>query len=149
MFQILRLLADQQGRQRVLILRWHLTGGWNYDPDPEATAGPTRGIDYSGHQPKFTSDCNCHGHRVGLLEYPRNYFARKYRYDTSAAALADSYVSEFNGIEFGDWFLPSKDELNQIWVGLEGVGFLGESDFFYWSSSENGRGQRMGAVLWG
>jgi len=59
--------------------------------------------------------------------------------NNSAAALANSYESEINGIEFNDWFLPSKDELNEIWVGLEGVGFLGvDPDFFYWSSSENG-----------
>jgi hypothetical protein len=52
---------------------------------------------------------------------------------TSAAALADSYVSVFNEIEYGDWYLPSKDELNQIWVQL-GVNFLATD--FYWSSSE-------------
>lgn len=58
---------------------------------------------------------------------------------TSAAALANFYGSEVNGIEFYDWFLPSKDELNEIWVGLEGEGILGVApDFFYWSSSENG-----------
>lgn len=53
--------------------------------------------------------------------------------DFSAAALADFYVSEFDGIELEDWFLPSKDELDLIWEEL-GAGFLATD--FYWSSSE-------------
>ena len=54
----------------------------------------------------------------------------------SAAALADSYESTNDVIEFYDWFLPSKDELDEIWEGL-GVGFLGvDPHFSYWSSSE-------------
>lgn len=54
-----------------------------------------------------------------------------------AAALAKAYVSP-NGTS--DWFLPSKDELNELWEvramvgGVEGVdGLIALS---YWSSSE-------------
>jgi hypothetical protein len=38
---------------------------------------------------------------------------------TSAAALADSYTVTVSGVEYDDWYLPSKDELNQMckWQG--------------------------------
>jgi hypothetical protein len=78
---------------------------------------------------------------------------------TSAAALADSYTVTVSGVVYDDWYLPSKDELNQMckWVrnitgvalttlttvctggtintGAGAAGFV-END--YWSSSEFG-----------
>jgi hypothetical protein len=73
---------------------------------------------------------------------------------TSAAALADSYTVTVSGVLYDDWYLPSKDELNQMckWVrGVAwtsnatvctggtintGLGATGFQDDNYWSSSE-------------
>jgi hypothetical protein len=60
-------------------------------------------------------------------------------HNTSAAQEARDY----RAAEEGDWFLPSKDELNAIWDNLvddgtggnNGVG--GFADDHYWSSSES------------
>ena len=53
-----------------------------------------------------------------------------------AAGLARAYT----GGEYTDWFLPSKDELNQIYINkstLEAVsGFNAFTTSFYWSSTE-------------
>jgi hypothetical protein len=51
----------------------------------------------------------------------------------SAAALADAYSVTVGGVVFDDWFLPSKDELEQIFIQRLTVGGVSS---FYWSSSE-------------
>jgi hypothetical protein len=75
---------------------------------------------------------------------------------TSAAALADSHTVTVSGVVYDDWYLPSRDELNQMckwqrgqaWTsdatacnntgainsGSGAAGFVGER---YWSSSES------------
>ena len=49
---------------------------------------------------------------------------------TSAAAYADAY--EFGG--FDDWYLPAKDEFNELYEQRDMVGGFSGAD--YWSSSE-------------
>jgi hypothetical protein len=39
-----------------------------------------------------------------------------------------------NGVVYGDWFLPSKGELNQMYVNKTAIG--GFASGLYWSSSE-------------
>jgi hypothetical protein len=77
---------------------------------------------------------------------------------TSAAALADSHTVTVSGVAYDDWYLPSKDELNQMCKWQRGItgadlttlttactggtlnsgtgspGFVG--GVYYWSSSE-------------
>jgi hypothetical protein len=73
---------------------------------------------------------------------------------TSAAALADSHTVTVSGVVYDDWYLPSKDELNQMCKWVRGVAWTsdatvctsgtintgsGAADFVaggYWSSSE-------------
>ena len=55
--------------------------------------------------------------------------------NTYAAGVADDYVSP-NGT--GDWWLPSKDELQKMQENLNNKGVGGFASDFYWSSSEVG-----------
>ncbi|MDZ4131508.1 MAG: hypothetical protein U1E11_00075, partial [Dethiobacteria bacterium] len=65
--------------------------------------------------------------------------------DHPAAAICRDYRSEFEG----DWFLPSKDELHQMYLQKAIIG--GFVNRFYWSSSEvnyeNGWSQNFGSGI--
>lgn len=52
---------------------------------------------------------------------------------SSAAVAARSYTSLVSGMTYSDWYLPSKDELNELY-GQRTI--LGTSIGWYWSSSE-------------
>ena len=60
---------------------------------------------------------------------------------TSAAALADSQTVTVSGVVFDDWYLPSKDELNLIYLERVTVGGLEAAG--YWSSSEHDAGNAL------
>ena len=53
---------------------------------------------------------------------------------SGAANLADEYSATVNGVVYGDWFLPSKGELNQMYDNQAAIG--GFTPDYYWSSSE-------------
>ena len=52
-----------------------------------------------------------------------------------AAKICDEYVVEVGGVTYDDWYLPSKEELNKLYVNKNEVcGFVPD---YYWSSSES------------
>ena len=53
-------------------------------------------------------------------------------YPNTAAAVANAY----RGGGYGDWYLPSKDELNKLCLNKSAVGVFAER-LFFWSSSES------------
>jgi|TARA_B110000027_G_scaffold124411_1_gene140985 hypothetical protein len=50
-----------------------------------------------------------------------------------AAKLAADYEVTVDGITYDDWFLPSKDELNKLYLNKDAVG--GFANNYYWSST--------------
>ena len=52
-----------------------------------------------------------------------------------AAQLCADYTVTVGGNTYNDWFLPSKDELNQLYVNRAAIGGFTEGS--YWSSTEN------------
>jgi hypothetical protein len=58
-------------------------------------------------------------------------------YSTNAAgACYNITTSSGNAVPQGTWYLPAKDELNNICVSLRSLGFGGFSTGYYWSSAE-------------
>jgi len=51
----------------------------------------------------------------------------------TAAQICDALI--LNG--YSDWFLPSHDELNQMYIQRNVIGGFANSFPFYWSSTEN------------
>ena len=65
-------------------------------------------------------------------------------YTGGAAAVCDEYTITVNGIIYSDWFLPSKDELNQMYTNKAAINTTASansgSNFangYYWSSTED------------
>jgi len=60
-------------------------------------------------------------------------------YNGGAAKVCDDYINTENGTGvYGDWYLPSKDELIILYIYKVAIG--GFADAFYWSSSEYSAG---------
>jgi hypothetical protein len=52
----------------------------------------------------------------------------------SAAKVCADYTVTVNSVTYDDWYLPSKDELNKLYINR--VAIVGFASVYYWSSSE-------------
>ena len=57
---------------------------------------------------------------------------------------ANSQCATFIDGGYSDWYLPSKDELNQIYINLHKEGLGNFDDAFHWSSTENSTNHAWG-----
>ena len=64
---------------------------------------------------------------------------------TFAARLCNEYSVTVGSITYGDWYLPSKHELNLLYLQKNVVG--GFANSVYWSSTENGNGDAWGQAF--
>jgi hypothetical protein len=54
-----------------------------------------------------------------------------------AARMCNEYIVKVDGVTYGDWYLPSKFELNLLYLQKNVVGGFGNNNYnYYWSSTE-------------
>ncbi len=58
------------------------------------------------------------------------------RYTGGGAKVCLDYEIMEGGVTYSDWFLPSRDELNEMYIILKSNGYGGFSTGNYWSGTE-------------
>ena len=106
--------------------------GWRYlevAPTDLATGFPFGGATYnSGYQLVGT------GFSIGSGKNNTLLLVERIGEKTGSYAAKICYDYILNG--YDDWFLPSRDELNLMYVNLHKAGLGGFASYYYWSSSE-------------
>ena len=123
--------------------------GWNTGSDPARTWAQSTPANYQNTAVTGTATGIGWGYRNtrAIIQQGNSDTA------TSAAAIADSYTVTVSGVVYDDWYLPSRDELNQMCKWARGVAWISDDTLcsggtlntgsavgfvggHYWSSSE-------------
>jgi hypothetical protein len=64
----------------------------------------------------------------------------------STAGIAAKICSNLVLNGYSDWYLPSKDELLKLYLNRTSISFF--TDYYYWSSTENGSGEAWLVNFW-
>lgn len=110
---------------------------WNGGTDPQRPWAQSTPVDYTN-----TNLILNQGIGYGALNTKAIIDQGNSNTATSAAAMAASYSPSVNGTTVNDWFLPSEDDLKEVWNQRTAINFVA-SGFNYWSSTSvaqaNGR----------
>lgn len=107
-------------------------GAYGYAVDPSAQA--------TGIGTGASNTVNIVNYHDGLWQlYPEkgDFYKNPTEYfNKNDGKVAAKVCADYRGGGYNDWFLPSKDELNQMGLNLKSQGLGGFSDDYYWSSSD-------------
>lgn len=127
--------------------------GWRYleaAPEEWLWLGRDPGAPFGHYRTSYGSENKMVGTDTGIGSGKANTQAlvstmgKKAFMDTSglrkglyAAKIAFDYTMSVGGVTYNDWFLPSKDELHEMYLKLYKKSKGGFSNAHYWSSSES------------
>jgi len=99
-----------------------------------ATADQSTGIKWRGGSTNYSTNANGDGVYAGKMNTSIiiSVHSAKDGFDDHAALVCANYT----GGDFGDWYLPSREELFLMYDNLHTQGLGGFSNWWYWSSSE-------------
>jgi hypothetical protein len=117
---------------------------WNSGTDPLRTWAQSTPVDYTSTSLLLSQSIGYGAQNTkAIIDQGNSNTA------TSAAAMAASYSVVVNGTTVNDWFLPSENELVEVWSQRTVIGFSASGNN-YWSSSSvaqtNGRYFIFGGV---
>ena len=98
-------------------------------------ASPANAADFTHQWSTEYEDTGASGDGIGAGAMNTLLIVSAQRGDTDSAARLRADLVRGG---YGDWYLPSKEELNLMYKNLNVPGLVGFESTFYWSSTENG-----------
>jgi len=111
----------------------HYSNGWQYLE--AASSDQSAGAAWSNIA-NTEIGAAAQGTAIGTGLANSNAIVSQVGHTASAAEICLDYTVDFEGVTYDDWFLPSRDELNRIYINLHLLGLGGFGSAWYWSSTE-------------
>ncbi len=131
------VIGDSYGGGKVAYIL--LDGDAGYDADVQhgliaATIDQTDSIVW--HYSNSDAATGASGTTIGTGKENTDIIVAEYGTENNAAKLCDDYSVTVNSVTYDDWYLPSLDELDELYAARLDVGNFNTAFKPYWSSSE-------------